>query len=395
MERPNPWVRVGGTSLSAPAWAALIAIADQSRASIGLGSLDGATQTLPMIYASSSDFNDITVGNNGYSRRPGYDLVTGLGTPKAVPLVHDLVGPFLVAASTPANGSTVSSAPTDFAITFGSPYATTGIVAGDLTVNGIAADSFTQTSSTTITFHYNASPVTTQGLQTMSIAAGVLTRQADGAPLAAFSATFRYDALPIAIDATTPVNGSIVTLPLTSLNVHFNEAFAAATIGTSNLTLSQGTVTGFTLVDSQTVQYTLSGVNSPGTLTINMAAGAVTDPFGNAGPAYSGNSVPQRHGHGVSDAAGASQSGRLAHLSKQHQRLDPIRGKHSVLYAGRCRRPDAVDRGHSSPWVAAADRSHWARSRIRSPRQRLPARRSSCKRFPSVRLEHTPSRSAV
>ena len=29
------------------------------------------------------DFHDITQGNNGYPAGPGYDLVTGLGTPKA------------------------------------------------------------------------------------------------------------------------------------------------------------------------------------------------------------------------------------------------------------------------------------------------------------------------
>ena len=46
--------------------------------------LDGATQALPAIYQlPSSDFHDITSGSNGaYSARPGYDLVTGLGTPR-------------------------------------------------------------------------------------------------------------------------------------------------------------------------------------------------------------------------------------------------------------------------------------------------------------------------
>jgi hypothetical protein len=286
----NPWVKVGGTSLSAPAWGTLIAIADQGRASIGVASLDGPTQTLPTLYTlSSNDFNDIITGNNGFAAGPGYDLVTGLGTPNAVPLVNDLVGSFHVAASNPVVGSSVATAPTDFAINFSSPYTTSGIVSSDLTVNGIAADSFALTNSTTITFHYNTSPVTTQGLQTMSIAAGTLLRQADGSPLTAFTGTFRYDVLPIAIDATTPMNNSIVALPLTSLNVHFNEAYAPATIGTSNLTLSQGSVIGFTLLDAQTVQYTLSGINNPGTLSIGMAAGAVTDTFGNPGPAYSGS----------------------------------------------------------------------------------------------------------
>ena len=43
------WEAVGGTSLGTPAWAAIIAIADQGRAA-GPGSLDGSTQTLPALY---------------------------------------------------------------------------------------------------------------------------------------------------------------------------------------------------------------------------------------------------------------------------------------------------------------------------------------------------------
>lgn len=89
----TPWDAVGGTSLASPMWAGLIAIADQGRALAGLKSLDGASQTLPKLYSlSSSDFHDITSGNNGYAAGPGYDLVTGLGTPIANKLVPDLAG---------------------------------------------------------------------------------------------------------------------------------------------------------------------------------------------------------------------------------------------------------------------------------------------------------------
>ncbi len=288
----TPWLQVGGTSFSSPSWAALIAIADQGRVAAGETALDGATQTLPKLYAmSSADFNDVTTGNNGFAAGPGYDLVTGRGTPKAALVVNDLIGAFSVASSTPANGSTVSTAPTDFAISFSAAYASSSVAASDFLVNGIAANSFTLTNSTTITFHYNVSPAVSQGLQSMSVAAGAISRQADGAPLAAFSASFRYDVLPIAVTSTTPSNGSTAILPLTTLDVHFNEAYAASSIGTSNLSLSQGSVTSFSLLDSQTVAYNLTGVNSPGTLTINMAAGAVTDAFGNPGPAYAGTLI--------------------------------------------------------------------------------------------------------
>ncbi len=84
---------VGGTSFSAPAWAALIAIADEARAADNESSLDGPTQTLPDLYQlSKNDYHDITQGNNGYSAGVGYDLATGLGTPVASRVVGDLWG---------------------------------------------------------------------------------------------------------------------------------------------------------------------------------------------------------------------------------------------------------------------------------------------------------------
>ena len=87
------WIQVYGTSGGVPQWSALVAIADQGRALKGQGTLDGPSQTLPAIYQMpSSNFHDITSGSNGaYSAGPGYDLVTGLGTPLANLVVNSLV----------------------------------------------------------------------------------------------------------------------------------------------------------------------------------------------------------------------------------------------------------------------------------------------------------------
>jgi Ca2+-binding RTX toxin-like protein len=90
----NPWEIVGGTSLSAPAWAGLFALVDQGRVDAGklvLGT-NGPTEALSALYGlSAGDFHDVTTGFNGYSAGPGYDLVTGLGTPAANLLIPDLV----------------------------------------------------------------------------------------------------------------------------------------------------------------------------------------------------------------------------------------------------------------------------------------------------------------
>ncbi|HEY7310298.1 MAG TPA: hypothetical protein VH643_13120 [Gemmataceae bacterium] len=87
------WITAAGTSAGAPQWAALLAIANQGRALDGLGTLNGGSQTLPALYKlPGGDFHDITAGSNGaYSAGPGYDLVTGRGSPIVNKIVPDLV----------------------------------------------------------------------------------------------------------------------------------------------------------------------------------------------------------------------------------------------------------------------------------------------------------------
>ena len=89
------WNISSGTSFATPMWAGIIAKANQGRALLGLGSLDGPSQTLPLLYSSAlrSDFHDITTGSNGvYSAHAGYDLVTGLGSPYSGLIISVLSG---------------------------------------------------------------------------------------------------------------------------------------------------------------------------------------------------------------------------------------------------------------------------------------------------------------
>jgi hypothetical protein len=139
---------VGGTSLATPMWAALIAIADQGLALRGQPSLDGASQTLPMLYAlPSSDFHDITTGDNGFPATVGYDLASGLGTPIANLLVPALAGFSGTAVWTGLesndwydannwNTFSVPNATTNAIINFGNPTAATAIDIAGLTING-------------------------------------------------------------------------------------------------------------------------------------------------------------------------------------------------------------------------------------------------------------------
>jgi subtilase family serine protease len=97
------YFQVGGTSAGAPQWAAMIALADQGRAINGakpVGNAVADVYNLP-----SSDFHDITSGSNGkYSATKGYDLVTGLGSPKV-----NLVVPALYISATSPNAASPST----------------------------------------------------------------------------------------------------------------------------------------------------------------------------------------------------------------------------------------------------------------------------------------------
>jgi subtilase family serine protease len=87
----------GGTSAGSPQWSALIADADQI-AGHDLGEIN------PQLYELAgkrgpSPFHDVVKGNNdvaeigaGYDARPGWDPVTGLGTPNAGRLLPTLAG---------------------------------------------------------------------------------------------------------------------------------------------------------------------------------------------------------------------------------------------------------------------------------------------------------------
>jgi subtilase family serine protease len=87
----------GGTSAASPAWASIAALADQ-RAGHRLGDLNPAIYAIGESSKYGSDFNDITIGNNietvgGYHTGPGYDLVTGWGTPQLASLIPALAKP--------------------------------------------------------------------------------------------------------------------------------------------------------------------------------------------------------------------------------------------------------------------------------------------------------------
>ena len=153
----------GGTSVSAPAFAGILALVNQAIAEANPGDPVGLGNANPMLYAlannaaSKNAFHDITTGDNivpcvqgsadcpssppyqiGYTAGPGYDQATGLGSIDAANLVAAWKA--LTPTSTALTVSIAGAAE-------GSPMHLTATVASKAAVNSMAG---------TVTFYFEA-----------------------------------------------------------------------------------------------------------------------------------------------------------------------------------------------------------------------------------------------
>jgi hypothetical protein len=270
------WREVAGTSLSCPMWAGLISIVDQGRALAGLSSLDGATQTLPMLYnLPSSDFNEITTGNNGYPATTGYNLASGLGTPIANLLVPDMVARSPLASS-PAtstvsqNSSLTFSTSDGNAISVADGFAGSGtdqlslsVVDGSLT---LAAGS-----GVTVTGGANGSgSLTIQGTLTQ------LNSALNGlvyTPKAGYSGT---DSLIVSY-ADSVGGGDLTASTTVAITVNTSGNQAPAITSSNKVTFTVGTAGSFavTATGSPSATFSESGTLPTG-LTFNSTTGALS-----------------------------------------------------------------------------------------------------------------------
>ncbi|HEY1313200.1 MAG TPA: S53 family serine peptidase [Steroidobacteraceae bacterium] len=93
----------GGTSFATPRWAGFLALVNQQSVANGKGTvgfLNPALYNLGVSSGYSGALHDITSGSNppttgsgsGFNAVPGYDLVTGWGSPTGVGLINQLAG---------------------------------------------------------------------------------------------------------------------------------------------------------------------------------------------------------------------------------------------------------------------------------------------------------------
>ena len=184
------WLSAGGTSLSTPQWAGLIAVANAMRglaAKPALGAphamLYGQIGSVPGTYASV--FADVTKGSDGScatcSSKAGYDPLSGLGTPNVASLLSALSGTAAAATApvvTPASiGGKVGTALTfTVSVTAANPvsYTLAGAPSGMLIDSSGAVAWATPVAGTwavTVTAKDSKTGLSGQGLYTVIIAA--------------------------------------------------------------------------------------------------------------------------------------------------------------------------------------------------------------------------------
>ena len=154
-------------------------------------------------YAGDYDYGSAILTKHVTSWVDGRNPIAGQSQQDAY-TDRELVG-FAVTTTTPACNSTISTQPVDFIINLTDPVNTATVQASDFTVNAIPANTVAfSNNNTTLTFHFNTSPVTVQGPQTMNIPAGAFNRASDNMPNFAFNCTFCYAITPLMVVTTVP-----------------------------------------------------------------------------------------------------------------------------------------------------------------------------------------------
>jgi hypothetical protein len=252
----------GGTSFAAPRWAGFIALVNQQSVANGgatVGFVNPAIYNIGVSSSYSSDFHDVTSGNNkpsegsgsGFNAVAGFDLVTGWGSPKGAALITALAG-----GSTGTADFSLSASPSSLTVAQGnngSSSVTINKVNGfsssvSFSASGLPSGvtaSFNPTSSTTAsTVTFTASSTATTGTSNVTITgvSGSLTHTTT---------------VSLTISATATADFSLSASPSTLSIVQ------AGAGGTSTITVNK--VNGF----SSSVSLSASGLPSGVTASFN------------------------------------------------------------------------------------------------------------------------------
>ncbi len=275
----------GGTSFAAPMWAGYLALVNEQAASNGHATLGFINPTLYSIAASSSystAFHDTTSGISGsYSAVPGYDLVTGWGSPNGLTLINALAG-----IPTSAN-FTLAASPSPVSVKQGASGTSTitTTVSGGFNAS-IALSATGQPAGVTVTF--NPASISAPGAGTSTMTMQVASTTATGSYTITVTGTgagathtstvnLKVTAVPAFTIAAAPTSVSITqgkkgtSTITTAVSGGFNSAIA--------LSASSGLPTGATAAFSPAAVAAPGSGTSILTFTVGASTAAGTYPI--------------------------------------------------------------------------------------------------------------------
>ncbi|HVZ79374.1 MAG TPA: S53 family peptidase [bacterium] len=279
---------VGGTSAAAPLWGAFMALVNQQALLQGKGTVGFANLALYTIGKGASyttDFHDVTTGNNGSATQfpavTGYDLATGWGSPKGQPLIDDLVA--LAPTLTPTPTRTATRTPTSTPTNSATASATrTASWTSTNSATPTASRTPTETPSRTTTSTPTDSATPTATMTATSTASDTATRTATSTATRTATSTATSSATSTATDSatstatdtgtntptrtttSTPTDSASPTATMTATSTASDTATRTATSTATRTATSTVTSSATsTATDSATSTATLTATDSP------------------------------------------------------------------------------------------------------------------------------------
>ncbi|HXZ81552.1 MAG TPA: protease pro-enzyme activation domain-containing protein [Terriglobales bacterium] len=324
----------GGTSFAAPRWAGFLALINQQAVATGhsiLGFINPAIYAAGQSANYTSDFHDITSGNNNngrgksYNAVVGYDLVTGWGSPNGQNLINTLAG-----SASPS--FTLSASP-------GSVTITQGAVGGSTTITVNGQNGF----GDTVSLQASGVPsgVTASFNPTSTSSTSVLTLTA--------SASATTGTVTVTIKGTS---GGLVANATLSLTVNaaatpdFTIAASPASVtvtqgsnGTSTITISsQNGFSGAT---------TLSATGLPTGVTAGYSSNPVTPPANGSTNATLTFTASATATLGTTNITVTGTSGALSHSTSIALTVNSTAAPQTALYNSALRAPQCATVGSS------------------------------------------------
>ncbi|PHS02970.1 MAG: hypothetical protein COA78_19580 [Blastopirellula sp.] len=195
----------------------------------------------------------------------------------------------VVESASVAERQTVGNPLVDFTLAFSAAIDPRSLDASDLQVNGQSANRYTLNNSYTVTFHFDETPMVSEGEQLVSLEQGSVGRLGDGLLSNAWSLRFFYDSIKLEVLSTNIAQGTVLDELPGYLEFHLNEPVDGQSLSVDDLQLSTGTVSQVEWVNEQTIRYYLELNADDQTVEYQLSAGALADQNGSPNVAFSGS----------------------------------------------------------------------------------------------------------